>query len=89
MLGNSGRHLSLKLSQYASRMRGVAFGQAEEWLPKLEQLESAIDLAFRPVINEFGGFRKVEMQLVDWRLPAPDPVDAPDRPESQVQSGDI
>ncbi|MEZ6135257.1 MAG: single-stranded-DNA-specific exonuclease RecJ [Pirellulaceae bacterium] len=85
LLGNSGRHISLRLKQHGCSMRAVAFGQAEEWLPKLEQLgDSAghsqvngppaherecgtVDLAFRPVINEFNGFRKVEMQLVDWR----------------------
>lgn len=66
-LGNSGRHLSLQLQQHGKRVRGVAFGQAEEWLPQLEQVTAAIDLAFRPVVNEFRGFRKVEIHLVDWR----------------------
>jgi single-stranded-DNA-specific exonuclease len=72
LLGDSGRHLSLQLTQHGCRMRAVAFGQAEEWLPKLEQVQTPIDLAFRPVINEFRGFRKVEMQLVDWRLQTDD-----------------
>lgn len=68
LLGTSGRHLTLQLTQHGARMRAVAFGQADEWLPRLEQVSSTIDLAFRPVINEFRGYRKVEMQLVDWRL---------------------
>ena len=56
-------------------MRGVAFGQAEEWLPQLERLDAAsIDLAFRPVINEFRGYRRVEMQVVDWREGATEAV---------------
>ncbi len=68
LLGESGRHLTLQLTQHGCRMRAVAFGQAEEWLPRLEQVQLPIDLAFRPVINEYRGFRKVEMQLVDWRV---------------------
>jgi single-stranded-DNA-specific exonuclease len=67
-LGESGRHLSVQLSQHGKRLRAVAFGQAEEWLPELSSVETQIDLAFRPVINEFRGYRKVELHLVDWRM---------------------
>lgn len=66
-LGTSGRHFSMKLSQHGRQLRAVSFGQAEEWLPELEKLEGDIDLAFRPVINEFRGYRNVEIHLVDWR----------------------
>lgn len=66
-MGASGRHLAFRLSQFGRRMRGVAFGQAEEWLPALERLSGSVDLAFRPVINEFRGFRNVELHVVDWR----------------------
>ncbi len=68
LMGESGRHMSLQLAQHGHRMRGVAFGQAEEWLPEMSSLSGKIDLAFRPVINEFRGYRKVELQLVDWRV---------------------
>lgn len=68
LMGESGRHMSLQLAQHGHRMRGVAFGQAEEWLPEMSEVSGPIDLAFRPVINEFRGFRKVELQLVDWRV---------------------
>jgi single-stranded-DNA-specific exonuclease len=70
LLGDSGRHLSVQLSQYGRRMRAVAFGKAEDWLPGLEQLSGTIDLVFRPVINEFRGYRTVEMHLTDWRVHA-------------------
>jgi len=30
-------------------------------------LNAPIDVAYRPVINEFRGYRKVEIQIVDWR----------------------
>jgi single-stranded-DNA-specific exonuclease len=47
----------------------VAFGQAEEWFEKLQNLgEQPIDLAFRPVINSHRGYRNVEIHLVDWRI---------------------
>ncbi len=68
LMGESGRHMSLQLVQHGHRMRGVAFGQAEEWLPELSAVTGKVDLAFRPVINEFRGFRKVELHLVDWRV---------------------
>jgi single-stranded-DNA-specific exonuclease len=68
LLGESGRHMSFKFAHHGHRMRGVAFGQAEEWLPQLASVEGKIDLAFRPVINEFRGYRSVELQLVDWRM---------------------
>ena len=76
LMGDSGRHMSLQLVQYGHRMRGVAFGQAEEWLPELSRIEGKLDLAFRPVINEFRGYRKVELHLVDWRVHQPDAVAA-------------
>lgn len=76
LMGDSGRHMSLQLVQFGHRMRGVAFGQAEEWLPELSRIDGKLDLAFRPVINEFRGYRKVELHLVDWRVHQPDAVAA-------------
>jgi single-stranded-DNA-specific exonuclease len=68
MLGDSGKHLSLQLTQHGFKMRAVGFGQAEEWFPALQQSsDHLIDLAFRPVINEHRGFQSVEMHIVDWR----------------------
>lgn len=72
MLGDSGKHLSMQLTQHGKIMRAVAFGCAEEWMPSLqEHQQRPIDLAFRPVINEYNGFNKVELHLVDWRLHQP------------------
>ena len=66
-MGKTGRHLSVNFQQHQFRMRGVAFGQAEQWLSSLTECQQPLDIAFRPVINEFRGFRKVELQLVEWR----------------------
>lgn len=76
-MGASGHHLSVRLEQYGKKIRAVNFGKAESWLPELEAIEGTIDIAFRPVINEFRGYRSVEIHLIDFRpsqsaaIPAP------------------
>ena len=47
-------------------MRAVAFGQAD-WAEPMQELAGPMDIAFRPIINEFRGMRNVELHLVDWR----------------------
>lgn len=66
-IGGGERHLSLKLSQHQVKMRcvGFGFGDAAE---ELAGIEAPLDVAYRPVINEFQGLRRVEVQLVDWRV---------------------
>lgn len=71
-MGSGDRHLSMKLVQHSVEMRAVAFGQGD-WCEELNACEGPIDVAYRPVINEFNGFRRVEIQLVDWR-PAHSPA---------------
>jgi single-stranded-DNA-specific exonuclease len=65
-IGNGERHLSLKLKQHGASMRAVAFGQGEA-AEEIAQVEGGLDVAFKPVINDFRGRRSVEMHLVDWR----------------------
>jgi len=65
-LGSGERHIALRLVHCGTRMRAVAFG-AGDWLPELEKHGGPIDIAYRPVINEYQGRRSVEAQLVDWR----------------------
>ncbi len=66
-MGANERHLSMRIVQHGVKMRAVAFGRAD-WADHLPDPALPIDLAFHPVINEFNGYRKVEMQLLDWRL---------------------
>ena len=71
-MGGGGRHLTVSFQQHGVKLRAVAFGQGD-WVEELDQLSGPIDIAYRPVINEFRGRRTVEMHLVDWRpaqLPA-------------------
>lgn len=66
-MGADGRHLALKLIQHETSIRAVAFGKGE-WADELSSdQESLYDFAFRPVINEFRGFRSVELHLIDFR----------------------
>ncbi len=68
-IGRGDRHLSLRVDQLGTRLRAVAFGQGE-WAEPLGRVTGPIDLAFRPVINEFAGRRSVELHVVDWRVSA-------------------
>jgi len=65
-IGNGERHLSLRLKQHGVNVRAVAFGQGE-WCDEIAQCPTAIDVAYRPVINEFRGQKNVEIHVVDWR----------------------
>ncbi len=65
-MGDGDRHLALVLSQHSVSLRAVAFGQGD-WAGALQQTSGTIDIAYRPVINEFHGRRSVELHLVDWR----------------------
>jgi single-stranded-DNA-specific exonuclease len=71
-MGADGRHLSMTLKQHDATIRAVAFGKAE-WASGLADLDSTYDFAFRPVINQFRGYRSVELQLIDFR-PSSSPV---------------
>jgi single-stranded-DNA-specific exonuclease len=73
-LGGGDRHLAVRLVQHRVSIRAVAFGRGE-WFDELSRVDGPIDVAFRPVINEFRGRRSVEMHLVDWR-PATTPAAA-------------
>lgn len=65
-IGGGDRHLSVQLAQHEVRIRGVAFGHGD-WCEEMLACSGPIDVAYRPVINEFAGRRSVEVQLVDWR----------------------
>jgi single-stranded-DNA-specific exonuclease len=80
VMGSGERHMSVKLVQYGAAMRAIAFGQAE-WIEPMNSHRGQIDVAFRPSVNEFNGMRRVELQLLDWRV-AKIPVSPPHAPKS-------
>jgi single-stranded-DNA-specific exonuclease len=65
-IGSGGHHLSMKLEQHGISFRAVAFGGGE-WSKELAELNAPIDVAFRPVINNFRGRQSVELHVVDWK----------------------
>lgn len=65
-IGGGDRHVSLKIRQGEKVIRGVAFGAGER-CDEVNGFDEPFEIAYRPVINEFRGFRKVEIQLIDWR----------------------
>ena len=71
-LGKGDRHLSARVQQHGTRLRALAFNRAE-WMPDLVAQTGRLDIAFRPVINEFRGRRTVELHLDDWRPSRADP----------------
>lgn len=68
-MGGGERHLSVRLKQGDRVIRGVAFG-ASDWCDPLNECDGPIEIAYRPVINEFRGYQSVEVHLVDWRKQA-------------------
>ncbi len=66
-MGNGDRHFAGRFKQGSTILRGIAFGQGE-WVSKLNESNAPIDIAFRPVINEFNNHKRVEMHVVDWRF---------------------
>jgi single-stranded-DNA-specific exonuclease len=66
-MGGGQRHLTVTLTQFNKKIRCVAFGQGD-WAEELDQVSGPIDVAFKPVINEFRGQRNVELHIEDWRL---------------------
>ncbi len=65
-MGSGDRHLTVNLRQGSKVVRAVAFGSGD-WCDDLNSADGPIEIAYRPVINDFRGFRKVEVHLVDWR----------------------
>ncbi len=66
-LGQGDRHLSVPLVQHGVQLRALAFNRGE-WLSELSAVDEPVDVAFRPVINEFRGRQSVELHLSDWRV---------------------
>jgi single-stranded-DNA-specific exonuclease len=66
-IGGGERHLAVRLSQHRTSLRAVGFGLGDR-IEELEHCSGPLDIAYRPVINEFRGRQSVELQLVDWRV---------------------
>ena len=66
LMGKTKRHITVQLRQGSKTIRAVAFN-AESWCDELNDTTEPFEIAYRPVVNEFRGYRSVEIHLVDWR----------------------
>jgi single-stranded-DNA-specific exonuclease len=66
-MGGGEKHISLKLAHARTPMRCVGFGFGDD-CDNLAAAKTPLDVAFKPVINDFRGMQKVEIHLVDWRV---------------------
>jgi single-stranded-DNA-specific exonuclease len=65
-VGGGERHLSFRVRQQGTSLRAIAFGMSD----RAEELMSAggsCCLVFRPRVNEWQGFRRVDLEVVDFQ----------------------
>jgi single-stranded-DNA-specific exonuclease len=65
LMGAGERHMQFRVRQAGTTLRAVAFGMGE----RIDELRSSgvCCLAFTPTINEWQGYRSVEMHVVDFQ----------------------
>jgi single-stranded-DNA-specific exonuclease len=66
LMGGGERHMSFRVRQGTTTLRAVAFGMAER-LEELMSEDRRCCLAFTPVLNEWQGYRSVELHVVDFQ----------------------
>jgi single-stranded-DNA-specific exonuclease len=65
-MGGGERHMSFRVRQNGTIMRAVAFGMGDRF-DELLSAGGACCLAFTPKINEWQGYRNVELEVVDFQ----------------------
>jgi single-stranded-DNA-specific exonuclease len=65
-MGEGDRHISIRVKQHRKVLRAVAFGRGD-WCGPLAEATGPLSITFAPVINSFGGYDRVELQLIDWK----------------------
>lgn len=67
LMGDSGDHLSFRVSQGGVERRVVGFGMGNQ-ISTLDKIPSdRLALAYKPVVNEWRGRRSIELHLVDMQ----------------------
>lgn len=67
-VGKTGNHLQLFLKQGNLSMKAIAFGFGTDELMDRLKAGVRVDVAFEPTINEFNGFRNVELEVKDLQF---------------------
>jgi single-stranded-DNA-specific exonuclease len=65
-LGNGERHLVFRVRQHGKDMKAVAFGMADRAAELMSQ-QGKIDLVFTPRLNEWQGYRMIELEVKDFQ----------------------
>jgi single-stranded-DNA-specific exonuclease len=65
-IGADQRHLSFRVKQEGRDMRAIAFGMGER-APDLMAREGKCCLVFTPKMNEWQGYRSVELEVRDFQ----------------------
>ena len=71
-IGTNEQHLSFRVRQQSIKMRAVAFGMGDRY-DELVSAGGICSVVFTPKINEWNGYRSIEMEVIDFR-----PVRSPD-----------
>lgn len=66
-VGKGENHISLRLKQGYTNLKAIAFGQGERF-DELMEKDKSFDVAFTPRINDFNGYRSVQIEVVDFRV---------------------
>jgi single-stranded-DNA-specific exonuclease len=65
-IGGGERHLTFRVRQGATNLRAIAWGMGER-AEELMSAEGRCCLAFTPKINEWNGYRSVELEVSDFQ----------------------
>jgi single-stranded-DNA-specific exonuclease len=65
-VGGGERHLSFRVRQGATTLRAIAFGMADR-ASELMSAGGSCSLVFTPRLNEWNGFRRVDLEVVDFQ----------------------
>ena len=68
-IGGGERHMDFRVRQGGTTLRAVAFGMGDR-LEELMAQQGRCCLAFTPVINDWQGFRRVELHVADFQAGA-------------------
>lgn len=68
-MGGGERHLGFRVRQNGTTLRAVAFGMGERY-DELMSAGGQCCLAFTPKINEWQGYRSVELEVADFQAGA-------------------
>lgn len=65
-VGGGERHLSFRVRQQGTNLRAIAFGMADR-AEELMSAGGACCLVFTPRVNDWQGFRRVDLEVVDFQ----------------------